>query len=48
MPYRINPENEKQVQVKKEDEWILLKEHLSANQASRHLKALNMNVTEAK
>ena len=44
MPYRINPENEKQVQVKKGDKWQLLKTHLSAKQAGRHLRALRLNV----
>ena len=47
MPYRINPKNRKQVQVKKGDNWEVLKTHLSPEQARKHLTALTMNVKEA-
>jgi hypothetical protein len=46
MPYRLNPKNKKQVQVKKEGKWKLVKEHLSENHATRHLRALQLNVKE--
>jgi hypothetical protein len=46
MPYRINPQNAKQVQVKKSGKWVLEKEHLSKEQALKHLRALKLNVKE--
>lgn len=44
MPYRINPVNKKQVQVKKSGKWQLLKIHKSAADAIKHLTALKINV----
>jgi hypothetical protein len=46
MPYRINPKNSKEVQVKKDDKWQTLKTHLSEDQAKRHYRALVLNVEE--
>ena len=46
MPYRLNPKNKKQVQVKRDGEWVNKKTHLSADQALRHLRALKLNVKE--
>lgn len=44
MPYRLNPKNKRQVQVKKSGRWKLLKTHMSAAKARAHLYALNKNV----
>lgn len=44
MPYRLNPKNKKQVQVKKGARWAVLKTHRSAAQAKKHLAALKINV----
>jgi hypothetical protein len=46
MPYRINPKNKKEVQVKRDDKWVSKKVHLSEEQALKHLRALKLNVKE--
>jgi hypothetical protein len=46
MPYRINPENKKEVQVKRGGKWVLKKRFSSAGQAEAYKRALKLNVTE--
>lgn len=50
MPYRINPKNSKEVQVKKNNKWQKLKGggHETSAQARSHLTALNINVHHKK
>lgn len=45
MPYRLNPNNKKQVQVKRRGRWIVLKTHPTVRKARAHLYMLNKNVT---
>lgn len=44
MPYRINPTNKKEVQIKKGKVWKRLKLHPNAKAALAHLRALKINV----
>jgi hypothetical protein len=44
VPYRLNPNNKKQVQVKKSGRWQVLKSHSSLEAAKKHLAALKINV----
>ncbi len=44
MPYRINPENKKEVQVRKGGKWVRVKVHKDSKSAARHLYALRKNV----
>lgn len=44
MPYRINPNNAREVQIKKGGKWKKLKLHANAGAARRHLGALSANV----
>ena len=44
MPFRLNPKNKKQVQVKRGVRWVRLKTHPSLKKARAHLTALNINV----
>jgi len=46
MPYRLNPKDKKEVQVKKNKRWQILKRHPSKNKAMGHLAALKINVKE--
>lgn len=44
MPYRLNPKNRRQVQVKRASGWVLKKTHPSVAEAKAHMSALNINV----
>lgn len=44
MPYRLNPKDTKEVQVKKNKKWQRLMRHPSKGKAKGHLTALNINV----
>jgi len=48
MPYRINPKNPREVQVKRRGRWVRLKggSHKAPAQARKHLAALQANVKE--
>lgn len=46
MPYRLNPVNKREVQVKKGGAWKRLKLHPTTGKASKHLAALKANVKE--
>lgn len=46
MPYRINPKNGKEVQIKKGNRWVRKKLHPNAAKARAHLTALKINVKE--
>jgi hypothetical protein len=48
MPYRINPQNAKEIQVKKGKRWRRVKLHKTAARAKAHLAALRINVKEKK
>lgn len=44
MPYRLNPKNKNEVQVRRGGRWVLEHRHESAADARRHLYALTTNV----
>lgn len=44
MPYRLNPSNRRQVQVKRSGRWVVVKTHSTVPDAEAHLAALNINV----
>lgn len=46
MPYRLNPNNKKEVQIKKGKRWVRLKLHPNNQRALAHLRALKINVEE--
>lgn len=47
MPWRIDPEDARCVQVEKDDGWERLSCHESEQEAQAHLAALNLNASEA-
>lgn len=46
MPYRINPQEHREIQVMRGRKWRRLKLHQTAALALSHLRALKMNVKE--
>ena len=44
MPYRLNPKNRRQVQVKRGTHWVLKKTHKTVALAKKHVSALNIAV----
>lgn len=44
MPYRLNPKNRRQVQVKRKSGWVLKKTHKTVALAKKHVSALNIHV----
>lgn len=47
MPYRLNPNNRRQVQTKgKNYKWVVVKTHKTVDEAMKHLAALKINVKE--
>ena len=44
MPYRLNPDDKREVQVKRNGRWVRLKLHETAKAALAHLRALLRNV----
>lgn len=44
MPYRLNPKNRRQVQVKRGTRWVLKKTHKTVALAKKHVSALNIHV----
>jgi hypothetical protein len=47
MPYRLNPSNKKEIQVKRAGKWLRFRLHPTVGKASTHLRALKANVKEA-
>lgn len=45
MPYRINPKDPKEVQVKKGGKWVSLKRYATAEMAQKRLSAMRINVS---
>lgn len=45
MPYRLNPKNKRQVQVKKSGKWKVKKAYRSKKKALKLQRALYLNVT---
>jgi hypothetical protein len=50
MPYRLNPNDKTQVQIKRNNKWVMLKggKHKTKKEAKAHLTALNINVHKKK
>jgi hypothetical protein len=46
-PYRINPQNKREVQVLKAGVWRKLKEYPTVEEALKRLAAMKINVEEA-
>ena len=46
MPYRLNPKNKREVQVKRGNNWTTLKVHPTTQKALKHLQALQINVKD--
>ena len=44
MPYRLNPRNRREVQVKRKSRWAREKLHPTVAKAKKHVSALNINV----
>lgn len=44
MPYRLNPKDRREVQVKRPSGWVKLKLHPTVDKARKHLAALKINV----
>lgn len=44
MPYRLNPKNRRQVQVRRKDRWVLKATHKTVALAKKHVSALNIHV----
>jgi len=44
MPYRLNPKNRREVQVKRKSGWVRKKLHPTVAKATAHVSALNLNV----
>lgn len=44
MPYRLNPKNRREVQVKRKGRWLHRHTHKTVREAKGHLAALNKNV----
>jgi len=44
MPYRLNPKNKKQIQVKRGERWIVKYTHRSIKDAKKQLYVLNRKV----
>ena len=47
MPYRLNPDDRREVQVKRGERWVRLKLHETVQAALAHLRALLRNVPES-
>jgi len=47
MPYRLNPSDKTEVQVKKGSGWEKFRKHKTVNNAKAHLTALNMEKRDA-
>jgi len=47
MPYRLNPSDKREIQVKRAGKWLRLRLHPTVGKAAAHLKALKANVKEA-
>jgi hypothetical protein len=47
MPYRLNPSNKREIQVKRAGKWLRFRLHSTVGKAAAHLKALRTNVEEA-
>lgn len=47
MPYRLNPKDPKEVQVKKGGAWVRLKRYSTAEAARKRLAAMKINVKES-
>lgn len=48
MPYRINPQDTREVQVQRNGRWMTFKRHETADDAIAHLRALLINIPEAR
>jgi len=46
MPYRLNPNNKKQIQVKKDGRWVVYHTHPSVKKAKAQLYVLNKKVKD--
>ena len=44
MPYRLNPRNRREVQVKRKTRWVRKKLHPTVAKAKAHVQALGINV----
>jgi len=44
MPYRLNPKNRREVQVKRKSGWVRKKLHKTVKEARAHVQALGINV----
>ena len=44
MPYRLNPKNRREVQVKRKSGWARKKVHKTVKEARAHMQALNIHV----
>lgn len=44
MPYRLNPKNRREVQVKRKSGWVRKKLHKTVREARAHVQALGINV----
>jgi len=44
MPYRLNPKNRREVQVKRKSGWVHKHTHKTVALAKKHVSALNIHV----
>lgn len=48
MPYRLNPLDKRCVEKQESRRWVLIKCHLTIEEARKHLQALQANVEHKK